>query len=84
MFRCTSQEEVRAITKGCHGVRGFTRKSGATHQHSLGQGQGGEGEDGVSDTASVTSSMVGVAKPWKQHNNRNKKEKTRRTVSISS
>ena len=81
------QEEVRAITKGCHGVRGFIRKSGANHRRSLGQGQGGEGEEeegeGTSDAASVTSSMVGVGKQWKRHNNQNKKEKTWRTVHIS-
>ena len=77
---------MRAITKGCHGVRGFTRKSGATRHHSLGQGQGEEEEEegeGASDTASVTSSMVGMGKPWKRHNNRNKKEKTRRTINFS-
>ena len=71
---------MRAITKGRHGVRGFTRKLGSDHYPSLGEGQE---EDEMSDVVSVTSSVVGGAKPWKRHNNRNKKEKTRRTIRVN-
>ena len=69
-------------------MRGFVRKSDANHHHSSsgraeerGEGLVGGAEErgkGLSDDASVTSSVVGEA--WKRHNNRNKKEKTRRTT----
>ena len=77
------------ISKGRYGVRGFARKSDASHHHSsLGGAESGEGllggagerEAEISDAASVTSSVMGAGKPWKRHNNKNKKEKTRRTA----
>ena len=72
------------ISKGRHGVKGFTRKSDPNRHHSSAGGSGegeGEGEGGIWDTESVPSSLgTGVGKPWKRHNNRNKKEKTRRTA----
>ena len=74
---------MRAISKGRHGVRGFVRKSDANRHHSSEEvREEGEG-DGVSDTASsVASSLPGNGKPWKKHNNRHKKEKTRRTTQL--
>ena len=71
---------MRAISKGRHGVRGFVRKSDANRHHSSDEvREEGDGV-GVSDTASVASSLPGNGKPWKKHNNRHKKEKTRRTT----
>ena len=78
------------ISKGRHGVRGFVRKSDANRHHSSLGGVGGKGEglvggagergEGLTDDAIVTSLTVGAGKPWKQHNNRKRKEKTRRTI----
>lgn len=72
------------ISKGRHGVRGFVRKSDSYHHHSSEGATEKHGEEEEeereSDVVSVTSSLAGTGKPWKRHNNRNRKEKTRRTA----
>ena len=67
---------MRAIVKGCQSP--FTAIYG---QHLLGDGgREEEGECELRDDVSVTSSVVSGGKQWKRHNNRHKKEKTRRTI----
>ena len=67
------QTKVRAHAKGPHAVSDYVRTEGLW-QVGLGQGQGQA--SGASTPEGSQTSVAG--KPWKRHNNRNKKEKLRR------
>ena len=68
-------------------MKGFVRK-GDANRHHIADGERREEEEesgegaSVSDAASIASSMAGMGKPWKKHHNKNKREKTRRTVGL--
>ncbi|XP_064611694.1 large subunit GTPase 1 homolog [Liolophura sinensis] len=61
------KQDTRIHSKGVHGVSGFVRTSTS--------GRHIPSETGA---ATVGSSLNLTGKPWKKHNNRNKKEKSRR------
>ena len=71
------QESVRAVIKGSSGcMRRTDRPNGKySNSHSISESGSNIPE---SDTTSFASE-AGGGKPWKKHNNRNKKEKIRRT-----
>ena len=84
------------VSKGAHGLRGFTRTEGFVHHHGLlATGVAGEmeeeEEEGGSTVSAVSASHLSYSsvtrpgvgdKPWKRHHNRNKKEKVRRQVKM--
>ena len=85
------------VSKGPHGLRGFTRTEGFVHHHGLlatgvaGQMEEGEEDEGGSVASGVSSSHLSYSsamrvgegdKPWRKHHNRNKKEKIRRQVKM--
>lgn len=80
-YSSSTQERVRAVSKGVHGARGFVRKAGYSAHHTTSTSAeeplpGSETASYVSDA----SSLPPGGKPWKKHHNRNKREKTRRLV----
>lgn len=86
------------VSKGAHGLRGFTRTEGFVQHHGLlatgvaREMEDMEEEEEESSTVSVSySSHLSYSsvtrpglgdKPWKKHHNRNKKEKVRRQIKM--
>ena len=76
------QESVRAVIKGSSG---FVRRTGEpangnySNSHSMSADSGSNVPESDSASFAGSSASDAVGKPWKKHNNRNKKEKIRRT-----